>query len=109
MQEGNDEEFKHISIEFMHHNMKQIDVVRTAMSIVGGVLAGILNCKSEYGLLCFVIIYGSLAFFLALKMKFDLRQHTIQSPLMFVTSDLQKNGLSFVLFWTLTYALVYIY
>jgi len=121
-----EDDLKLISFEALQFNMKQIDVVRTLLSIVGGVLTGtlgnlmlsffhvsdfpfLIGCQREYGLLAFVILYFVISLSLALKMNFNVKKYTNSSIVMFGLADLQKNGLSFVLFWTLSYALIYIY
>ena len=105
----NEEEAKSISIENMRKNHSQIDVTRTFLSIVGGIIAGILGCTGLKGLACFIAVYLSIASALASKMGRNTKLYTNMNFLYFCLSDLQKNSLSFVLFWTLTYALVYIY
>lgn len=109
MQENPEEDVRSISIEYLQNNLKQIDVARTFLSIVAGVFAGVLGCESMSGLLCFVVLYVLIAFSMAIKMSFDTKMFTNSSLLSFVAGDLQKNGLSFILFWTLAYALIYIY
>ena len=74
-----------------------------------GIFAGVIGCRSGSGLLCFVTLYLLIALFLFSKMLFEVKLYTNSSVLGFVLGDIQKNGFSFVLFWTLTYALIYIY
>jgi len=105
----NEDDLKHVSLEYLHNNLKQIDVARTFLSIVAGIVAGVLGCKNGSGLICFITLYGLIGLTIALRMNLDVKTYTNQSAILFATGDLQKNGLSFVLFWTLTYALVYIY
>ena len=106
---ADDEEKQHFSMEAMQHNMREIDLLRTFVSIIGGVLAGTLGCTGFHGLGCFVFTYLMIALVITVKMGMDVKKYTNNSFLSLVGADLQKNGLSFVLFWTLTYALVYIY
>jgi EMC6 len=64
-------------------------------------------------------IYSSVCFFLlhtlvtlsiwAIKMKGQLRKFTRQSAFGFYTASIQPCLLSFTLFWTLFYGLVYLY
>lgn len=105
----NEEENNKISLESLHSNMNQIDISRTFLCIIGGIVAGILKCTNLNGLLCFIIIYTIITILLGLKIKNDFKQYLNCTMFNFLTSDLQKNMLSFILFWTLTYALVYIY
>ena len=45
----------------------------------------------------------------AWKMNFDLNGHTKQSWMGYLTTGIQNTALSFTLFWTLFYGLVYLY
>jgi hypothetical protein len=104
-----EEEMKYISIESLHHNNQQIDVVRSFMCIVGGIIAGLNSSLGLSGFLFFITLYMTVSVALMFKMKFNVKMHTNMSNILYFISDLQKNGLSFILFWALTYALVYIY
>jgi hypothetical protein len=134
-----EEEARFISMEALQQNMVQIDLVRTFMrlvittlvclillaiitillnrrvmyvyvvSIVGGIVAGILGLTGMKGLVCFALTYIVIALSLVSKMSMNVVQFTNGSLTKLLLADLQKNGLSFTLFWTLTYALIYIY
>jgi len=58
---------------------------------------------------CFLGLHLIVSIALLSKMKFDLQSYSRQSMISFLTSDLQKCGLSFMLFWTLFYGLVYLF
>jgi hypothetical protein len=45
----------------------------------------------------------------AWKMNFDLDGYTKKTWVKYLTTDIQPTGLSFTLFWTLFYGLVYLY
>ncbi len=109
MDQLHEEENKNILVENLRKNMSQVDVARTFLCIIGGVGAGVLGYTGWRGLICFITVYLSVAGALTLKMKGNTKLYVNTGFLSLVTSDLQKNALSFVLFWTLTYALVYIY
>lgn len=106
---GPDEDITKISIDILQKNMSQIDIARTFLCIIGGIVAGILRCTSLSGLICFIALYISITLTLSMKISHDWKQYLNTSWVNFILSDLQKNILSFILFWTLTYALVYIY
>ncbi|CAN0133419.1 unnamed protein product, partial [Heterosigma akashiwo] len=74
-------------------------------------IPGILGCTGLWGFLSFIGFYSltSLSIFV-LKMKGDPCSYTMsKSTTSFFFDGAQTYGLSFVLFWTLSYALVYIY
>lgn len=59
---------------------------------------------------CFLILHLSvLALIWVFKMNLQLRSYTRQSIWSYSTANLQQSGLSFTLFWTLFYGLVYLY
>jgi hypothetical protein len=65
-------------------------------------LDGILVCFITLHLLVHLSIAG-------FKMNFDIKPYTRQSWFGFLTLNLQQSALSFMLFWTLFYGLVYLY
>jgi uncharacterized membrane protein YuzA (DUF378 family) len=104
-----EEDSRYISMEALQHNMKQLDIARTFLCIIGGVWAGLMGLTSNTGFFSFVVLYVIIGLSIGMKMGYNFKAFTNASFFAFVSSDLQKNSLSFILFWTLTYALVYIY
>ena len=98
-----------ISSENMRINMNQIDSLRSFMMIAGGIMAGSIQCVGIYGFLCFLILYVVITIALGLRIKFDFKTYTNMTLMEFALLDISKHVMSFVLFWTLSYALVYIY
>jgi len=90
-------------------NIKKMDSVRSFMGIVSGCVAGVCGLTGFQGLVCFLGLHLIVSIALLSKMKFDLQSYSRQSMISFLTSDLQKCGLSFMLFWTLFYGLVYLF
>jgi len=82
------------------------------------VLANILLCDTRHSV-PFVIVLSSVCFVVldalvslsiwAFKMNFQLGVYTKKSWFGFLTTSLQPTALSFTLFWTLFYGLVYLY
>jgi hypothetical protein len=74
-------------------------------------ICGVLGLTHSLGLFfyLFIGILGSLI--LLLKMGFDAKRFTATTAVNFLVSDLvnPNHAMSFILFWTLAYALVYIY
>lgn len=100
----------YFSREAMMHNNKTIDLVRTYLTLVGGCCAGILGCTGLNGAVLYVGIYITMQLcILAFGMGFDSSKYTNLSTGKFLISGIESYGLSFILFWTLFYALVYIY
>ena len=109
MQPISEEDSNRISVEALQSNVKEVDVARTYLCIIAGVMAGIFGCTGLNGLISFIVVYITIGLGVALKAKFDFKQYMNCTMTNFLFGDLQKNGLSFILFWTLTYALIYIY
>ena len=104
-----EDEAKYIITDCLFANLKQLELARSLLCLVGGCIAGIVNATNVRGLLIFVSIYITIVLGLSAKMGFDLKNYANSTFLGFMMNDLSKHALSFVLFWTLTYALVYIY
>mmetsp|Transcript_1981 Transcript_1981/g.2473 ORF Transcript_1981/g.2473 Transcript_1981/m.2473 type:complete len:128 (+) Transcript_1981:265-648(+) len=90
-------------------NKKKMDTVRSFMGIVSGCVAGVCGLTGLEGLVCFFVLHLAVSLSLLMKMKFDLKSYSRESMISFMMADLQKNGLSFMLFWTLFYGLVYLF
>lgn len=74
-------------------------------------MCGVLGLTNSLGLLfyLFIGVFGSAS--LLLKMGLDAKRFTATPAAIFLVSDLMSpnHAMSFILFWTLAYALVYIY
>mmetsp|Transcript_4364 Transcript_4364/g.12201 ORF Transcript_4364/g.12201 Transcript_4364/m.12201 type:complete len:127 (-) Transcript_4364:1397-1777(-) len=90
-------------------NMKKMDTVRSFMGIVSGCVAGVLGLTGLSGLVCFLILHLTVSFAILAKMKFHLHTYSRQPMIAFLSADLQKCALSFMLFWTLFYGIVYLF
>ena len=96
-------------VETLQMNMHLINKVRILMFIVGGIICGVMGLTSLNGLLMLLLtsIFTSLGFLF--KLKFDIKKYTNVNFVSFTLSGISANAMSFVLFWTLSYALVYLY
>ena len=119
----------------MQTNMVRIDRIRTVMGITSGCVAGILGLTSLEGFgaycnrrtflvaeytavsntvlllpACFLTLHIFICLAIwAVKMKGNLALYTKQSWFSYLTTSVQPTALSFTLFWTLFYGLVYLY
>ena len=98
-----------LSTESMMMNMNQIDTLRSVMMIAGGILAGVAECVGLQGFICFILLYICTTISVGAMLKFDFLTYLNMSFLEFAVMDASKHIMSFVLFWTLAYALIYIY
>ena len=102
-------EGKVINLENLMRNLKQLDKIRSFFAILSGVVAGILYLTGICGLYVYVGMSLLINTALYAKMGFSCKNYVSKSFVSFVLADLQKNAMSFVLLWTLTYGLIYIY
>ncbi|KNA19864.1 hypothetical protein SOVF_057520 [Spinacia oleracea] len=97
-----------INAENMQNNMKVINYSRTLMSIVGGIIAGILGFTGLTGFIFYFVVMAVTSVGLAAKAKFSI--HSYFEGWNRVLLDGFLAGLmSFVLFWTFAYDIVHIF
>lgn len=106
---GDEEDVQYLMMDVLQSNVKQIELARSFLCVVGGCCAGVVNATNLGGLVVFLLVYLSIVGGTSMKVGFDFKNYANNTFFGFLLSDLSKHGLSFVLFWTLTYALVYIY
>ncbi|GKY95080.1 hypothetical protein MPSEU_000472100 [Mayamaea pseudoterrestris] len=91
-------------------NLQRIDRIRSVMGIASGCAAGILGLTSFQGLACFIALHLFVLISIWVwKMNCRLSTYTKQSCFQYMTASVQATALSFTLFWTLFYGLVYLY
>lgn len=92
-------------------NLSRIERIRSVMGIASGCIAGILGLTGMEGFVCFTILHLLVSFAIwSYKMNFNLRAYTQLSWFKYlITIPLQPTALSFTLFWTLFYGLVFLY
>lgn len=100
---------KHIVIESLMGNTRKIDVFQTVLFIIGGISCGTLGLTSLNGLVFFLFVSVAVALGIPTKMNFDTMLYANTSLVNLWIQGISSHVLSFVLFWTLSYALVYIY
>ncbi|KAK7303656.1 hypothetical protein RJT34_14568 [Clitoria ternatea] len=94
--------------ENMQSNMKIIYYSRTFLSIIGGVVAGILGFTGLKGFVFYLLLMAVTSLGLAAKARFSI--HTYFDSWNRVLLDGFLSGLmSFVLFWTFAYDIVHIF
>lgn len=93
----------------MMHNMNAVDGCRSYLTLFGAVSAGVVGATGMRGLLFFVGTYALGSVALLTRMRFDVSAYTGEGLAKFLIMGAPGYALSFVLFWTLAYALVHIY
>ncbi|XP_021739904.1 ER membrane protein complex subunit 6-like [Chenopodium quinoa] len=98
----------YINAENVQSNMKVIYYSRTFMSIVGGIIAGILGFTGLTGFIFYFLVMAVTSVGLTAKAKFSI--HTYFDSWNRILLDGFLGGLmSFVLFWTFAYDIVHIF
>ncbi|KAJ8647796.1 hypothetical protein MRB53_000819 [Persea americana] len=94
--------------ENLQTNMKVIYYSRTFLSIIGGVVAGILGLTGLMGFIFYFLIMAITSIGLAAKAKFSV--HSYFDCWNRIILDGFLSGLmSFVLFWTFAYDIIHIF
>ena len=103
------EEQKRIAFDYLMSNMKQIDLFQTVIYMVGGIVSGIFGLTGLNGLFLFILLSIISVSSLLIWMKFDHSNYLNISVVDLTLMGVNNQVMSFVLFWTLSYALVHIY
>ena len=99
-----------LDMDAMRRNMRQIDLIRIVMFMVGGLLCGVLGFTGVEGLICYMVVSLLVGAGIAARMGFQVKKYTADgSPLTLVMGGATSQVMSFIMFWTLTYSLAYIY
>ncbi|KAK8988273.1 hypothetical protein V6N11_065869 [Hibiscus sabdariffa] len=96
------------SAENMQNNMKVIYYSRTFMSIIGGVIAGILGFTGFMGFVFYFLVMAITSIGLIAKAKFSVHSY-FDSWNRIILDGFMGGLMSFVLFWTFAYDIVHIF
>ncbi|KAL3626623.1 hypothetical protein CASFOL_030172 [Castilleja foliolosa] len=98
------DEISAFNVENMQNNTRIINYSRTFMSIIGGVIAGILGFTGFTGFVLYFIVMAITTAGLAAKTGFAVHSY-FDSCNRIVFDNILSGLLSFVLFWTYPYSL----
>ncbi|XVE65480.1 hypothetical protein DITRI_Ditri08aG0003300 [Diplodiscus trichospermus] len=96
------------SAENLQNNMKVIYYSRTFMSIIGGVIAGILGFTGLMGFIFYFLVMAITSGGLIAKAKFSVHSY-FDSWNRIILDGIMGGLMSFVLFWTFAYDIVHIF
>ena len=84
---------------------------RIYMSIMSGCFAGVAGVTGLMGLFAFLLLHALTGLALLLfTLRGDVKSYTgMNTTFGFLMMDIQKCSMSFILFWTLFYGLVYLF
>ena len=98
--------------EASNANAASFGYVRSWSAIAGGVACGVLGLTGAAGLAFYVALHVFTSLVLLRKIKFDLPEYVSgkdTSVLSFVFAGVGDQALSFILFWTLAFAVFHVY
>ncbi|KAL2530653.1 Rab5-interacting family protein [Forsythia ovata] len=102
------DEISTFNAENMQINAKIISYSRTFMSIIGGVIAGILGFTGLTGFIFYFLVMAIMSVGLAAKAGFSAHPY-FDSWNQILLDGFLGGLLSFVLFWTFAYDMVHIF
>ena len=102
---------KLVNPEALAHNGASMGYVRSVMGIATGVACGVLGLTGLRGFAFYVLMHVVTQLALLHKMRFDVAEYLPgdTTKLGFVASSVGEQLLSFIMFWTFSYAVVHIY
>ncbi|RKO95121.1 hypothetical protein CXG81DRAFT_15001 [Caulochytrium protostelioides] len=100
-----------LSPEFLSHNVQIIRNARSGQAAFAGLAAGFLTLQGLHGFVFYLATSALLSVFLTLRFgrRHDTITQYLPSPSAIWTLDVLGNLVSYMLFWTLGFGLVYIY
>ena len=90
------------------HNTKSLNFSRTSLSVLSGVVAGILGLTSIYGFLFYIVTSGLLGLYYLLSEARSEATHFLNKQQL-VTGFVAENLFTYILVWTLVYGCVHVY
>ncbi|XP_022972030.1 ER membrane protein complex subunit 6 [Cucurbita pepo subsp. pepo] len=97
-----------LNAENLQNNLKIIYYSRTFLSIIGGVIAGILGFTSLTGFIFYFLVMAITSIGLAAKAGFSFHSY-FESWNQILLDGFLSGLMSFVLFWTFAYDIVHIF
>ncbi|KAK9092465.1 hypothetical protein Syun_027376 [Stephania yunnanensis] len=88
-----------LNVENLQNNMKIIYYSRTFLSIIGGVIAGILGVTGVTGFICYFLIMAIASLGFVAKADFSIKAY-FNSWNQIMLDGFLSGLMSFVLFWT---------
>ncbi len=97
--------------EAMRYNVTKMDNIKSFMGIISGSCAGILGLTNGLGLLFFAVCHLVVNGMILLQIQGDLKKYRGTQCKMagFLAEGIQNCAMSYMLFWTLFYGLVYLF
>jgi ER membrane protein complex subunit 6 len=95
--------------DVMRKNMRQLDLARIVLYIAVGCICGVCGFTGLQGFLFYTGSSAVITIILAATMGFQPKKYTNESIVQMFMSNMSGQVMSFIMFWTLAYSLVYVY
>lgn len=90
-------------------NTRKLDIFRYIISIINGIIAGILGLSGIQGFIFYGAVTSIVVTFILVKMKFNTTKYFNFSNFHLFISTIFNFFITFVLLWTFSYAIIYLY
>ena len=90
------------------YNTKSLNFSRTSLSVLAGVVAGILGLTGFYGFGFYFILSGLLGMYYLMSETMSEAVHFLNKQQL-VTGYVFENVFTYILIWTLVYGCVHVY
>ena len=97
-----------IDPEHVNHNLKVNKTIYEFLSVVAGLVCGVLGLTDLRGVLAFLVFNALIGLVVLAKTGFNLRAHFLSWDKVFVEGAAGGFG-TFVLFWTLFYNIAHLF
>jgi hypothetical protein len=89
-------------------NTRALNFARTSLSVLGGVVAGILGLTSIYGFLFYFVVSGLLSLYYLVAESRSKSTHFLQKSQV-MTAFVFEHLFTYILMWTLVFGGVHVY
>jgi ER membrane protein complex subunit 6 len=93
----------------LRKNIRQMDLARIVLYIAVGVICGVCGFTGLQGFLFYVLSSAVITLALTAAMGFSPRTYVNETVPQLFVSNMSGQVMSFIMFWTLAYSLVYVY
>ena len=98
-----------INLDAMRKNYRQVDLARIVLYIAVGMICGICGFTGLHGFLFYIASSAVITLALAMCMSFKPHAYVNETIPQLFMSSISGQIMSFIMFWTLSYSLVYVY
>lgn len=102
-------EAQRLNVDTMKRNIRQVDLARIVLYMAVGTICGVCGFTSMKGFLFYIIASLAITCALAATMGFNTKAYINETFFELFISSMSGQIMSFIMFWTLFYSLVFVY